>query len=264
MDPGSTATSFFAPSEAPPATAPSQDLGKSVGFDDYNPPDALDDAVQAQLQETRDTLTTAPARLGAKKLKAGSHEHIKKSTNFSGLTNDGVLKRTTFMATLSTFRTSPQTSIASRDGSSFIRSQQGPSPGTYNNVDMEKTKFKRVGSFSFGGSIRFGQGHGGGQPGPGNYHPRDPSLYCDTKVGFGTSVRNKITGTSHMAPGPGAYEPFSASARSTPAHDFGSPRPRWFEDTERHTPAAAYQGGLDTATPEIFGWDAEELCIEPY
>merc|ERR1719198_2358959 len=90
----------------------------------------------------------------------------------------------------------------------FMRSGQSPAPGSYNLPDDEKSKFKCSSRYSFGGGSRFGLGQSPTklQPGPGAYNPKDPSLDADTKVGFGTSVRNKGAPASQAAPGPGAYE----------------------------------------------------------
>merc|ERR1719460_2554757 len=112
------------------------------------------------------------------------------------------------MHALSTYPTAPQVSIGYRSGSGFVRSSSGPAPGSYNLPHEEKHKFKSAGHFSFGGSSRFGMGVPPTklQPGPGQYNPKDPSLYVDTKVGFGTSVRNKGEQSSQANPGPGAYE----------------------------------------------------------
>jgi len=89
----------------------------------------------------------------------------------------------------------------------FMRSSGGPAPGTYHLPDDHKTKFKSVTCASFGGSSRFGLGAGPTKiaPGPGQYHPQDPSMFLDTKVRFGTSLRNKRS-MLHENPGPGAYE----------------------------------------------------------
>jgi hypothetical protein len=138
----------------------------------------------------------------------GGGEDLKARTMFSQSTTDGVLKRTTFIHKLSNYHSAPEITIASRTEGMFTRSQQGPSPGSYNLPHDEKSKFKTVPRYSFGGSSRFGLGASPSkqQPGPGAYNPRDPALLVDTKVGFGTSVRNKGVPSSQANPGPGAYE----------------------------------------------------------
>merc|ERR1712003_619203 len=129
---------------------------------------------------------------------------------------------------------------------------------------MEKTKFKRVGSFTFGGSSRFGSDFGGKAPGPGQYNPKDPALYCDTKVGFATSTRGKITGLSHAAPGPGAYEVrstvgdglmFTATgrgpsqfvrSRSQPGPGAYSPTPATYSSSQKVSFGCAVRGSFIT------------------
>jgi len=136
------------------------------------------------------------------------HKDIQAKTAFSKSTIDGVLKRTTFIDKLSSYPSAPQVSIGSRGSNMFTRSASGPAPGTYNLPDDGKSKFKNPTCFSFGGGARWGAGQAPSniQPGPGQYHPVDPSLNLDTKVGFGTSVRNKAPPLSQQNPGPGAYE----------------------------------------------------------
>merc|ERR1719486_1833613 len=97
--------------------------------------------------------------------------------------------------------------MGSRGEGMFARSAQGPAPGSYNLPDDEKSKFKASSRYSFGGGSRFGLGQSPSklQPGPGAYNPSDPSLNIETKVGFGTSMRNK-GGGPHLHPGPGSYE----------------------------------------------------------
>lgn len=130
---------------------------------------------------------------------------LKKKTDFGG-TIGGVLKRTTFMHSISTFRTGPKYTMVSRGAGTFIRSSSTPAPGTYNLPMEEKSKFKAPPKFSFGSGSRFGLGASPlkKQPDPGTYNPFDPALHTDTKVGFGTSTRGKMVLTAN--PGPGAYE----------------------------------------------------------
>jgi hypothetical protein len=180
----------------------------------------------------------------------GDHKDLKERTAFHSQTVDGVMKRTTFMHAISTYPTAPQVTISSRNENTMPRSNQGPAPGTYNLPDAEKSKFKATSKFSFGGSSRFGLGASPTkqQPGPGQYNPKDPSLFVDTKVGFGTSVRGKINGAAQANPGPGAYESkstvggglmFTARGR----HPTSYMRSRSMPGPGAYTPAlgAAYQ-----------------------
>merc|ERR1712232_141509 len=126
-----------------------------------------------------------------------------------GATHEGVLKRTTYMTSVSAYRTGPKYSLGIKTGAAFIRSSANPAPGTYNTPDEGKTKYKKPPAFSFGGVARFGMGGeppSKKQPGPGAYTPNDPVLSCTQKVGFGTSVRGKGSMVAQANPGPGAYE----------------------------------------------------------
>jgi hypothetical protein len=149
-----------------------------------------------------------PASPPAKGHGSGDMQDLKARTTFSKSTTDGVLKRTTFIHKLSTYQSAPEITIASRGENMFARSSVGPSPGSYNLPHEEKSRFRTSSRFSFGGSSRFGLGPVATkqQPGPGQYNPKDPSLLVETKVGFGTSVRNKGAPASQANPGPGAYE----------------------------------------------------------
>mmetsp|Transcript_99982 Transcript_99982/g.182384 ORF Transcript_99982/g.182384 Transcript_99982/m.182384 type:complete len:452 (-) Transcript_99982:52-1407(-) len=140
--------------------------------------------------------------------KVGDYKDLKSRTAFAASTVDGVLKRTTFMNSMSGYRTSPQWKFGERGNSMFIRSSSTPAPGSYNMPPEDKSKFKATPQFSFGGSSRFGLGMSPTklQPGPGQYNPKDPSLNVDTKVGFGTSIRGKTNPAAQANPGPGAYE----------------------------------------------------------
>jgi len=138
----------------------------------------------------------------------GSYADLKAKTAFAGATTDGVLKRTTYITQLSTYRSGPKITIASRGNNVFMRSSQSPAPGTYNLPPDEKNKYKKPPAFSFGGNSRFGLGESPSKkaPGPGAYNPVDPALVCDTKVGFGTAVRGRGALVAQACPGPGAYE----------------------------------------------------------
>jgi len=150
----------------------------------------------------------SPGNSSPAKSPSGMGDDLKARTMFSMSTTDGVLKRTTFIHKISGYTSAPEITIGSRGGSMFMRSGVSPSPGSYNLPDDEKSKFKTTTKFSFGGGSRFGLGQSPSkmQPGPGAYNPKDPSLGVDTKVGFGTSVRNKGQPSSQANPGPGAYE----------------------------------------------------------
>merc|ERR1712196_551918 len=125
--------------------------------------------------------------------KLGDYGDLKKKTEFSAMTIDGVHKETTYVSRFSTFHSSPKYSMAPRGTSSFIRSGSSPAPGTYNLPDDGKSKFKDPPKFSFGGGSRFGLGASPTKkaPGPGAYNPHDPVLHTDVKVGFGTSIRGR-------------------------------------------------------------------------
>jgi len=149
----------------------------------------------------------SPQRSPKGKSKINEHKELKARTQFSNQTNDGILKRTTFIHKVSGYRSAPEISIASKGGNTMIRSTAGPAPGTYHLPPDHKTKFKRGFCPSFGGSSRFGIGTAPTKiaPGPGQYEPTDPALLVETKVRFGTSVRGKMS-MLHNNPGPGSYE----------------------------------------------------------
>lgn len=139
----------------------------------------------------------------------GSYADLKAKTHFDGATHEGVLKRTTYMTSISNYRTGAKYSLGIRCGASFVRISANPAPGTYNTPNEDKTKYIKPPSFSFGGVSRFGMGGEAPSkkmPGPGAYTPSDPSLSCQPKVGFGTSVRGKGSLVAQANPGPGAYE----------------------------------------------------------
>lgn len=187
--------------------APEAASTPAVQLDAPTPANDIQEAIDTNSPEkanpSRDS-SPAKSPTGASKVS----DDLKARTMFSMSTTDGVLKRTTFIHKISGYRSAPEISIASKSGSMFMRSAQGPSPGSYNLPDDEKSKFKTSARFSFGGGSRFGLGGSPSklQPGPGAYNPKDPSLYVDTKVGFGTSIRNKGGASSQANPGPGAYE----------------------------------------------------------
>jgi hypothetical protein len=166
--------------------------------------DSLDNAVEESKKqgESKQQSKSQP------NLRVGDNRDLKERTAFHSQTVDGVLKRTTFMHALSTYPTAIAVTISSRTETTMPRSNQGPAPGSYNLPDEEKSKFKATAKYSFGACSRFGLGMSPTkqQPGPGQYNPKDPSLCADTKVGFGTSVRQKINSAAQANPGPGAYE----------------------------------------------------------
>lgn len=204
--------------EAPPAsTEPQQRVSivePSEEPADSTPAVQLDNPANATPGGGQDTQSKrtppSPLKNDSKQKPGGgtSHKEIQERTAFSASTCEGVLKRTTFMHSLSTYPTSPKVAIGSRGSNMFQRSASGPAPGTYTLPDDGKSKFKNPPHFSFGGGTRFGLGQSPLklQPGPGAYNPKDPSEGVDTKVGFGTSVRNKGLPPSQQNPGPGAYE----------------------------------------------------------
>lgn len=199
--------------EEPVATnansAPSPEAAStpSVQLDAPTPADEVQEAIGTNSPEKANrSRDSSPAKSPTGTSKVG--DDLKARTMFAMSTTDGVLKRTTFIHKISGYRSAPSITIASKSGSMFMRSAQGPSPGSYNLPDDEKSKFKTSGKFSFGGGSRFGLAGSPTklQPGPGAYNPKDPALSVDTKVGFGTSVRNKGGASSQANPGPGAYE----------------------------------------------------------
>jgi hypothetical protein len=185
-----------------PTSTPAVELDEPTPANDI-PEEAIGSNSPERAEPSRDS-SPAKSPTGASKVS----DDLKARTMFSMSTTDGVLKRTTFIHKISGYRSAPEISIASKSGSMFMRSTQGPSPGSYNLPDDEKSKFKTTARFSFGGGSRFGLAGSPSklQPGPGAYNPKDPSLYVDTKVGFGTSIRNKGAPASQANPGPGAYE----------------------------------------------------------
>jgi hypothetical protein len=157
-------------------------------------------------KQMRSTGSRGKSPAGTSNKQVNVHKEIKQRTEFPNATTDGVLKRTTFIHKLSTFRSAPEVSIGSRGESTFMRSSGGPAPGSYNLPEDDKNpKFRSTCHATFGGSSRFGlEGSFSKRPGPGQYNPVDPSQKADTKVGFGTSIRATLALKDN--PGPGAYE----------------------------------------------------------
>merc|ERR1719456_1805861 len=158
----------------------------------------------------------------------------------------------------------------------FMRSAAGPAPGSYNLPHDEKSKFKTSCKFSFGGGSRFGLGQSPTkqQPGPGAYNPRDPALYVDTKVGFGTSVRNKGTPASQANPGPGAYEVrstvgdalmFTARGRHPTSYmrSRSQPGPGAYNPKDHYTILASPKCGFGTSTRDEGSGGANRLAQMP-
>lgn len=188
--------------EAPPKESPQPQPSQQIP-EKPAPKDSLDAAV-----EDSKRLPSPGQSKSMVNLRVGDHKDLKERTAFHSQTFDGVLKRTTFMHSVSTYPSSPHISIASKTEVTMPSSNQGPAPGSYNLPDEEKSKFKATAKYSFGAGTRFGLGASPTKqmPGPGQYNPKDPSLYVDTKVGFGTSVRGKGNSAAQANPGPGAYE----------------------------------------------------------
>jgi hypothetical protein len=139
----------------------------------------------------------------------GSYDDLKQKTAFTNTTMDGVKKDKTFMSSTSNFRSLPKYSFGVRvAGNSFIKGNETPAPGTYNMPNDEKSRYKTVPRYSFGGGSRFGmaQSPAKKQPGPGAYQPYDPTLHTAMQVGFGTGMRSKAPLSAQANPGPGAYE----------------------------------------------------------
>jgi hypothetical protein len=214
-----------------PAEAPPADEGPSPKADAEPSPKAAapaQESMEATLPPAKDSLDAAmedaekqdgdatgqfnpSASQGNKSTtntRVGDPQDLKERTAFSKSTVEGVMKGTIFLHSMSTYRSSPEITIGTRGNSVFIRAGQGPAPGSYNLPDEEKSKYKAASRYSFGGSSRFGLGQSPTkiQPGPGQYNPKDPSLFVDAKVGFGTSVRGKMNSAAQANPGPGAYE----------------------------------------------------------
>jgi hypothetical protein len=146
----------------------------------------------------------------------GSYNDLRSKTAFSSVTTDGVHKKSTYMHSLSNFRTGPKFSLGTKLPSSFIRSSSTPAPGAYSLPGGESSaKYRSEPRFSFGGGSRFGlaQSPAKQMPGPGAYNPKDPTLSMTPKVGFGSGARAKVALVSQHNPGPGAYE-----ARSSLGH----------------------------------------------
>eukprot|EP00933_Yihiella_yeosuensis_P049497 TRINITY_DN4647_c0_g1_i1.p1 TRINITY_DN4647_c0_g1~~TRINITY_DN4647_c0_g1_i1.p1 ORF type:complete len:489 (-),score=179.28 TRINITY_DN4647_c0_g1_i1:369-1835(-) len=137
----------------------------------------------------------------------GSYDDLKRKTEFSSMTSEGVLKRATFMVSCSGFRTGAKWSFGQKGPGMFNKSGQSPAPGTYTLQNEEKAKYKAAPKFSFGGGSRFGlsQSPSKKSPGPGAYNPKDPNLQTQ-KVGFGGGGQARAGIPVTASPGPGAYE----------------------------------------------------------
>lgn len=128
-------------------------------------------------------------------------------SSFSGATSNGVLKRTTYLTSISSFRSTPKFSFGQKGNTIPLGSN--PAPGTYELPPENRSKFKMEPRFSFGGNgSRFGglRPPNMDMPGPGAYMPQDPLLKTDTKVGFGTAARGRDYLIAQAGPGPGAYD----------------------------------------------------------
>merc|ERR1719414_2468077 len=87
----------------------------------------------------------------------GDFKDLRKKTEFTSLTVDGVNKNTTYCAHLSGIKSSPKFSLGDRRGCSFIRSSSVPAPGVYEAPEDDRNpKYKQNPKFSFGGQSRFG------------------------------------------------------------------------------------------------------------
>eukprot|EP00927_Polykrikos_kofoidii_P057244 TRINITY_DN51364_c0_g1_i1.p1 TRINITY_DN51364_c0_g1~~TRINITY_DN51364_c0_g1_i1.p1 ORF type:complete len:461 (-),score=80.46 TRINITY_DN51364_c0_g1_i1:61-1386(-) len=205
----------------------------------------------------------------------GSYGDLKEKTYFSGATTEGVLKRTTYMTQVSTFRSGPKYTLASRGQSMFLRSSATPAPGTYNLPDETKSKYKGVPQFSFGGVSRFGLGESPNkkQPGPGAYNPRDPTLHVEAKVGFGTAVRGRGSLVAQANPGPGAYEQksgignggkmFTAGGRHPTSYMRARslPGPGAYNPSQGATLQSPPKCGFGTSTRDDVGGRARNLAM---
>jgi len=198
-----------APAEVPAPTSPTpqEDITQdNLGAEDHldNTQDNWGEGAETPSQSRMKAKTPKSASTPA----LGSYDDLKKKTDFASTTTDGVLKRATFMSSTSNFRSQPKFSFGERLPSTFMKGGTNPAPGTYNLPNDEKSRFKQVPKYSFGGGSRFGlaQSPAKKAPGPGAYTPLDPTLHTETKVGFGTGMRSKMALVAQAGPGPGAYE----------------------------------------------------------
>lgn len=144
----------------------------------------------------------------------GGYDDLKRKTEFSSMTTDGVLKRATYMTSCSNFKSGAKYTFGQKGPNIFMKSSCSPAPGTYNLANEEKSKYKAPPKFSFGGGSRFGLGENPTKkaPGPGAYNPKDPNLTAP-KVGFGAGGSSRGLPLPEANPGPGAYESRSCMGR---------------------------------------------------
>lgn len=167
----------------------------------------------------------------------------------------------TFMTSTSGFKASPKFTLGARGTSTFIRSSSTPAPGSYDLPESDKDKCKTVPRYSFGVSSRFGLGQAPHRmtPGPGSHDPADPTLKCQVKPGFGTSMRGKGAPLGQANPGPGAYEfrtsvgegrMFTARGRLSTSYlrSKSEPGPGAYQPTTNFTSLASPKCGFGTST----------------
>jgi hypothetical protein len=138
----------------------------------------------------------------------GSFEDLKRRTEFSSMTMNGVNKSPNFVTSISNFKSGGKFSFGQKGPSVFAKSSNSPAPGTYTLHNEDKCKFKATPKFSFGGGARFGLGQSPTKksPGPGAYNPKDPNL-ATTKVCFGGGgAASRGPKLPEANPGPGSYE----------------------------------------------------------
>jgi hypothetical protein len=219
------------------------------------------DPTQARTPASRSPPSPGVASPGAASSPSlGSFKDLRMKTSFASITQEGILKRPTYMTSLSNFNTAPKFSMAfrGRGGTSFIRSNSTPAPDTYTR-SSEGSRHKEPPKYSFGGSSRFGleTSPAKKQPGPGVYNPRNPAEVTP-KVGFGSDRRFKDNSTPQANPGPGAYEThkdghvgpmFTAQGRHTAAFRARSlPGPGAYTPTVNSVYEQAPKCGFGTAT----------------
>jgi hypothetical protein len=192
----------------------------------------------------------------------GSVKDLRQKTAFSTCTQDGVLKRATYMNSISSFRSCPKWSMGSRTGTSFLRSNSTPAPDTYSKCSHDNEKYKSTPKYSFGGGSRFNieASQARRQPGPGVYNPRDPVAELIPKVGFGSQMRFKGGIIAQANPGPGAYETcgrlgqgakmYTATGRHSAALHRGRslPGPGAYDPSAHSVYEAAPKCGFGTST----------------
>jgi len=110
------------------------------------------------------------------------------------------------MATLSQHGHAPKYTLRGR--ASEVKKTATPGPGNYSG-DHQVVKYGSSPKYGFGGSSRESPRPSTAPPGPGAYSPPSqghPHKQVTTSHRFGTGTRRAPSPSSHLSPGPGAYQ----------------------------------------------------------